>query len=271
MTMRILCVSLLMLTLVRAEEAGLKGPGLEIGLVSECRSIAPGTPFTVGLHLEHFPGFHTYWRNPGMVGMETSLKWTLPEGFAASNIQWPYPGKTFMAEYPCHGYERDVTLLVTMTPPEKITTDTVTLSAEAAWMCCSVGCFPGFDQFTLILPVTEQAETDPKGKALIEKARKELPRRDHAITATLLSEVDAPVIRISFARSDDWPEDRDCYFFSNDRQISSDHPQKFQSKTDGTLLLEIPRSEFSPEGKRAIPGVLKIGSRAFALTATPKK
>lgn len=254
---------------LQAEDPGLKGPGLEVKLISENSHITAGEPFVVGLHLEHFPGFHTYWRNPGVVGMETSLKWDLPEGFSASGIRWPYPENTFMGQYPCHGYERDVTLLVTITPPEKIPDDSVTLSAEAAWMCCAVGCFPGFETLSLTLPVSDSSRPNPDHKKLIQKAIAELPSTDHSITANLVSQVDAPTIRIIFRNKEKWEEGA-YYFFSSDRQISSDQPQEFVNRDDGSLLLEIPRSEFSPKGKITIPGVLKIGSEVYALEAKPR-
>jgi thiol:disulfide interchange protein DsbD len=260
----------LLLGVVRADDSGLKGPGLEIELIAEDRAIAPGHPFVVGLHLRHFPGFHTYWKNPGVVGMETSLDWNLPEGFSASPIQWPFPEKSFMGEYPCHGYEREVTLLVTITPPETITDDSVTLSAEAAWMCCAVGCFPGFETFTLTLPVSDEPIADPAYQKLFRQARKELPLTDPSLTATLVSKVDSPVIEMKFRREREWMGDEPLYFFSSDRQISSDQPQNFIPQDDGSLLLKIPRSDFSPEKKRTVPGVLKIGPKAYVLEAKPK-
>ena len=267
--MRAIFLFLLLSGFLRAEDPGLTGPGLEISLIAEIASITPGMPLTVGLHLDHFPGFHTYWRNPGMVGMETSLDWKLPPGFTASEIRWPAPENTFMNQYPCHGYERDVTLLVTITPPKAIATKEVTLSAETGWMCCAKGCFPGFETFSLTLPVRDQPVTAPDHQALIAKAQKELPATDHAITATLLSAVDAPIIKILFTSPRPLPRD-DLYFFSNDRQISSEHAQKFQPQDEGSLLLTVPRSEFSPEKKTTIPGVLRVGQKSYALTVTPK-
>lgn len=260
----------LVISLVHAEDPGLKGPGLEIGLIAESASITPGRPLTVGVHLKHFPGFHTYWQNPGMVGMETSLDWKLPDGFTASEIRWPAPENTFMGQYPCHGYERDVTLLVTITPPEKISGDSVTLATEAGWMCCAKGCFPGFRTLSLTLPVRDQPVPAPAHQTLIQKALKELPTKDHDISATLLSKVDAPVITIHFKSKSPLPQ-KDLYFFSKDRQISSDQTQKFEPQPDGSLFLTIPRSEFSPEGKTIIPGVLRAGKLCYDVTASPAK
>lgn len=254
---------------VRAEkDPQLTGPGLEIGLISGSTGVSPGKPLTLGLHIHHLPGFHTYWKNPGIVGMATSLEWSLPEGFTASKIRWPYPENTFMAEYPCHGYERDVTLMVTITPPAQITAKNVTFKAEAAWMCCAKGCFPGFETLELTLPVTTAPKPVPTAKALLAKAIKELPSKKHGVKAILHSKTDAETITLNFQGDLKSPLGKP-YFFSSDGQISSDQKQKFVEEKDGTFTLKIARSEFSPEGKASVPGVLKVGDRYLEIEASP--
>ncbi len=267
--MRALLIFAILFASLRADDPQLKGPGLSIDLISENRSVTPGQAFTVGLHIHHFEGFHTYWKNPGIVGVETSIEWSLPEGFQASEISWPYPEKSFMAEYPCHGYERDVTLLVTITPPKKIDATSVKLSAKTAWMCCAKGCFPGFKTFELTLPVKNEAIEDPTAKAHIQKARAELPKASEKIKATLLSAPDAEIIKVLFSGIEKCPPS-ELYFFSSERQISSDKKQEFSFQKDGSLLLSVPRSEFSPEGETTLPGVLKIAEQHYAITSTPK-
>lgn len=252
-----------------AKDSQLEGPGLSISLISENRSITAGQPFTVGLHIHHHPGFHTYWKNPGMVGMETAIEWILPEGFKASEIKWPYPENTFMAEYPCHGYERDVTLLTVITPPSEIKETKVTLKAKSMWMCCAKGCFPGYETFSMTLPVTDKPVPDSISRAHIARATSELPLTKHQLRAELVSKIDAPVIKILFKREKPLPT-KDLYFFSNDRQISSDKPQKFELQKDGSLLLTVPRSEFSPEGSESIEGVLRIEGKHLAIKAAPR-
>src|SRR5208337_1646491 len=59
-------------------------------LVAANASIRPGTPFTVALRLVHQPHWHTYWVNPG-TGLPTTLRWALPPGWKAGDIQWPAP------------------------------------------------------------------------------------------------------------------------------------------------------------------------------------
>ena len=52
-----------------------------VELVSESASVAPGKPLTLALRMTPQPNWHTYWKNPGDSGMETTVTWDLPEGF----------------------------------------------------------------------------------------------------------------------------------------------------------------------------------------------
>ena len=61
------------------------------------------------------PGWHTYWKNPGDAGIATQIKWQLPPGITAGEIQWPLPEKLPPAEVTTYGYEDEVMLLVPLT------------------------------------------------------------------------------------------------------------------------------------------------------------
>lgn len=244
------------LSICSAYDAQLDGPGLDVSLISQTRSITPGTPLTIGFHIHHHAGFHTYWKSPGMVGVPTSLEWSLPKGFTASEISWPYPEQTFMAEYPCHGYERDVTLLVTITPPKQIQTETVSFKVDANWMCCARGCFPNFQSFEITLPVTDKPIPDPHATALIRAASIEVPKVDTSLKAAVIGH-DPIELKIFPAQK---LKSSEIYFFSSDGQISSDQPQRISRGIDGSLILTMQRSEFSPKNSTSLPGILKLGS-----------
>jgi len=237
--------------------------GLSAKLIATTKNIVPGKPLQLGLHIKHDKGFHTYWKNPGMVGLATDLKWKLPEGFTASKISWPYPERTHMAEYPCHGYERDVTLLFTIFPSKEITQKELTLTAAAQWMCCSNECYPGFQDLSITLPVSSAPIPDEQNTALIENAKKEIPPFTKHWQIELISKADASPIKLRLkANSKTGP----TYLYSKDGQISSDQKQVFTQESQGVWLLTIARSEYSPEEKKALPLVLQAGDRYHSIT-----
>lgn len=85
--------------------------GVELALISEVSAIAPGKALRVGLLVKHQEGYHIYWKNPGIVGIATQLEWTLPEGFVAGPIEWPFPERVDMAGHPARGFYREVLLM----------------------------------------------------------------------------------------------------------------------------------------------------------------
>jgi DsbC/DsbD-like thiol-disulfide interchange protein len=248
-----LLTSLIFSLLLASAGAETKPPkGVDATLVSENRSIAAGKKFTVALKLHHHEKFHTYWMNPGVAGVPTKIVWQLPEGFSAGPIQWPYPEKSMMAIYPVHGYERDVMLLVDITPPAEISSTKVTLQATASWMACADGCFPGKISLGLDLPVAAEPSVDET----FSKARQEIPQPLGNWDARLVSAEDAPEIR--FHLKPDKPGSLlpdDVYFFSSDGQVSSDQPQHIEKKEDGYEII-LKRAEFGPKGRTNLVGVL---------------
>ncbi len=117
-------------------------PKVQAQLISEQRSIAPETPFWVGMRMQIQPGWHTYWKNPGDSGAPTRLQWDLPEGFSAGEIQWPYPHRLPVGPLVNYGYEDQTLLLVEITPPPDPPQESVTLSARADWLVCQQECIP---------------------------------------------------------------------------------------------------------------------------------
>ena len=79
-------------------------------LVSDADAVVPGRTLTVGLHIRHRAGWHTYWKNPGTVGLATKIEWQLPAGCRAGELIWPQPQCTKMGVYTVWGYEGDVVL-----------------------------------------------------------------------------------------------------------------------------------------------------------------
>ena len=226
--------------------------GVDLNLVSDVEKITPGKPFIVGFHLQHHEDFHSYWKSPGIVGVPTSLDWKLPKGFRAGEIQWPFPERSLMAGHPCHAYKRDITLLVTITPPPILPEGKITLSAEAQWMACAQTCHPGFETFHISFP-----HVPANGPELIQKAKKEIPKPDPDLAISLESDSDDKAVSILIAPQDQ----KKAYFFSTDGQVSSDHPQVVTIEADGALRLRMTRSEISPKKCKSLPGVLQLGNR----------
>ena len=128
-------------------------------LVGDTTSIVPGKPFTVGLLLRMQPGWHTYWKFAGDAGLPTEIKWKLPTGWTAGEIQWPIPLKTNdPGDIQTYGYQDEVLLLQRITPPANIGEGQVKLSADTTWLVCEKICIPGNASLDLELPMSQTSE-----------------------------------------------------------------------------------------------------------------
>ncbi len=237
-----------------------RGQGLTVQPVNEVAAVRPGQPFYVGLFLHHDQHCHTYWQSPGLAGVPTNMAWTLPEGWTAGEIEWPAPDKVKMAQIDTHGFERDVLLMVKITPPAKTEGKTVTLKTKANWMCCGTTCNPGFHDFTFTLPVTagKEPEWNAKWHKVFEKERANFPV---AAAGWKLSAVrkDQKIVLTGEAVEKDAPVPDKAVFFSTDNFICSNLPQTW-TKTANGFEAELGVSEFPPKDQSVLRGIITGGN-----------
>ena len=101
-----------------------------------------GDTVLVGVQLKMEPGWHTYWKNPGEAGQATEVKWTLPPGVTAGEIQWPLPHKIPPADVVTYGYEDEVVLLVPLKLASNLPAGPLNLAAKVSWLECKESCIP---------------------------------------------------------------------------------------------------------------------------------
>lgn len=101
-----------------------------------------GDTVLAGVQLKMEPGWHTYWKNPGEAGQATEIKWTLPPGVTAGEIQWPLPHRIPPADVVTYGYEDEVVLLVPLKLDATFPAGPVTLKARVSWLECKESCIP---------------------------------------------------------------------------------------------------------------------------------
>lgn len=232
------------------------GP-IKIALVSDSKAVVPGETFTVAIHQELKPGYHTYWRNPGTIGLPTGIEWDLPDGFKAGEIQWPIPQMTKMAAYHVWGYEKEALLLVDITAPKTLSSGgSVTIKGKATWMCCGKQCHPGFEDLSLTLPVGAMPKLDTMWKKPFELVRRQQPRASDAWKITCKATGDSYTLSLSAKKGAiQTVKPGGIRFFDYDRQISSDKPQ--QLKREGrSYVLKLQQEEHSGEQLKRLRGVL---------------
>lgn len=223
--------------------------GLKIKLVAESTAIVPGQSFRAGLFIQHDPGWHTYWRQPGIVGVPTSIQWKLPPGFKAGPLEYPEPEATKMFQIKAQGYERDVLLQTQLEAPADLKPGSqITLRGKAAWMCCGNTCHPGTMELTLTLPVATTSGPDPRWQPVFAQERSRYARPSDAWTATAEEKDMNVTLTLRPAseqarRLDPAQKSPRVIFFTEDGWINSDEPQTVTLNEDGSLTIQLIRAE----------------------------
>ena len=233
---------------------------VKASLVAADATVQPGKPITVALRFLHDPHWHTYWLNPG-TGLPTSLAWKLPAGWTASDIQWPAPlvlrDKT--GNIVGNGYENELFLPVTLTPPADLKPGTqVDLKAGAEWLMCDEVCIPGNSDLTLALPVA--AETPAPDAKWGEKIRATLartPRADPAWKVTAARRDAAITLTIASAGGNAPSHvPTGLHVFSADNLVAYDLPQTVTPDGRGGFVLALKADPAAPAGARKLVGIV---------------
>jgi thiol:disulfide interchange protein len=114
-----------------------------VQLLLSADTAKPGDTIWAGVDMKMDAGWHTYWKNPGDSGIATTIKWDLPPGVTAGEIQWPLPEKLPPAEVTTYGYTNEVMLLVPLTLATNLPPGPLVLNADVAWLECMESCVPG--------------------------------------------------------------------------------------------------------------------------------
>ncbi len=234
-------------------------PLLTASLVPETAVIAPATPFTLLVVLNHAPEAYSYWSNPGGPGAGTTVNWTLPGGFAVEGPEWPAPqlyrngGMTFYI------YKNRTALVYTITPPADAVPGTpVALRAEInAQACTRRTCTPLRLQAETRLAIgAEPANPD----RAVAAARAAIPSEPEGWRFEAANDGGELVITL-FPGDGANPEPGDVYFFdSNPRPfVDSQQPQSLE-KGDGVWRLRLARLPGPARAGENLRGVIQAGN-----------
>jgi len=226
---------LLALSLTAPGEASAAGGNVEATLLSERTAVAPGIPFHVGIRMKIRRGWHIYWKNPGDSGLPPKIDWVeLPEGFAAGPIEFPLPHRSAENDLMTYGYDRDVILLVTITPPRVIKADSVTIGGLLQWLECKDICVPGNAMLRIALPVSSAPVASGSGVVAIAGALSQLPQDPAGWS--LRAEAGRRAIALDFAPPKGITP-REAYLFV-DEPLVTEHatPQRLERMKNGYRL-----------------------------------
>ena len=141
-------------------------------LLSAEEGIAPGAgTVSAGLDVDLKPGWKTYWRSPGEVGLPPEIDWSGSDNVASVEILYPVPERFEAFGIQNFGYHDRVLfpVRVTLSEPGK----PARLQAEAQLLVCSDICVPETASLSLDLPMA--GGVDGEAAAMLADAIARVP------------------------------------------------------------------------------------------------
>ncbi|HVU08481.1 MAG TPA: protein-disulfide reductase DsbD domain-containing protein [Verrucomicrobiae bacterium] len=243
-------------------------------LILSADTTKPGDTIWAGVDLKMEPDWHTYWKNPGDAGMATSIKWQLPPGISAGEIQWPLPEKLPPLEVTTYGYENETVLLVPLTISTNLSASELNLKANVSWLECKDVCIPAEQDVEAKLTIGSETKNSADA-ATIDSWKEKLPTNptNFLLAAWWWQSISNSDTR-AFILQAHLPKPNGADFFpdSNDNfEIQPETKFTFDEYSDSIILYKSIK-KFSGDWPTQISGVLVVekgNSRSGYQITTP--
>lgn len=234
-------------------------------LIAERDGVEAGRPLRLGLFFHLAPGWHIYWKNPGAAGAPPTLALSLPEGWQAGPLAWPVPVRITEGPVTVFGYEGDVLLPFTLTPPARLPPGPppVEVKAHVSWLVCAKLCVP--EEADLRLSLTPGAGRATDAAPLFAAADTSLPKPfpGHAVADAeghlyLEPSADDPLFHA-----------RKAYFFPERADLITPAPSGIRliRQGRGFILPLTPAAHYAPGGLAGVVVFDRDPRRGFYLQA----
>ncbi|WP_242416642.1 protein-disulfide reductase DsbD family protein [Sphingomonas panni] len=235
---------------------------VQMRIVAESDTPAAGSRVALALVSVPDAGWHGYWKNPGAVGTQPRLDWTLPTGARVGPLRYPVPERLSVAGIINYVYERPWTILTDLELPTGLAKGSaVPVRLAIDYLVCTREiCVPEKAQLATTLTIGDGTITSQR-RVEFDGWRRALPR---PLGSPALFQAGEPMrLRVPFPASQ---AIGDAYFFpETENAVDYDAPQVVRRDGDALVI------ETKASGKPTlIEGVLATGrGQGFAIRATP--
>ncbi len=226
-------------------------------LISEVKTVQPGASFWVALRLQMNDGWHTYWRNPGDAGLETTIKWSLPEDFSAGEINWPHPSRISEPPLMAYGYHDTIYLLSEISIKQNVKTGQVVfLKASVNWLECADVCIPGNANLKVRLEIKDAPmEINERYTETFAEARARLPIPSEGWNLQAAVDENRLVIQ---AVAPEWLKHNlgEIQFFPYKASFINNVAEQKVTKQDNQFQMDVELAKMDPQIPDTVKGVL---------------
>ncbi|MDB4537675.1 protein-disulfide reductase DsbD family protein [Akkermansiaceae bacterium] len=224
------------------------GNSSTVKAVSEVSAIAPGETFQVALQIKHPAHWHSYFVNPGTMGLSMKTTWDLPEGFSASETLFPIPSaiefKSGELDAVMYGYEDEVVFYYNLTAPKDLAPGTeIAIKGKAGWQICDEsGCVQ--EDGDISLTIKSAATTVPDAFKAAVFNNPPLSKPADGWSFDVIEE--EGTFTLTATAPDGVSPKKPIYFFSTDQQVDSQSLQ--DAEIEGQVITAYFDRNFGNEG-----------------------
>ena len=262
--MRALILALLLpFAAIAASGPAVEGPTATFRLLSAEDGVAPdaGT-VSAGVEVSLKPGWKTYWRSPGEVGLPPEIDWSGSENVRKAELLFPAPERFEAFDIQNYGYSDRVLFPVRVTLREA--GRPARLRAEANLLVCADVCVP--ETATLILDLPAGSGVDPDAAAELAAAVARIPGDAAAVGVTPVgASLDESALTIALRSETPL---RAPELFPEAGLTAFGRPELVHSDGGRTLWARVPVTSRAIDGEAPLSLTVVDGERAFSLPLT---
>ncbi len=254
---------------VRAASSSADLPHVRVELLlPEHKLEASGVHNEAGLYFKLEPGWHVYWKNAGDSGEPPHVKWTLPAGVTASELEFPAPKRLPLGPLMDFGYEDEVVFPYSITASRSAAPGPADLHAKLDWLVCREVCIPEKTELDLSRTVANQ------GSGVTAQDQLQLIRRFEALLPKPAPASFKPVFQAAGAgfrlAVTTGQRETSVAFFPADQDLVDNPSPQTVTPTDKGFVIDLKKDENLTAPPDQLRGVLELsGGRVFEIAATP--
>lgn len=231
-------------------------PKVAVRILPEFDAVKPGQTIAMAVEQTIEDHWHVYWKNPGDSGEATRIRWVLPDGVTAGDIQWPIPERIAFGPLLNFGYNKRATYLVDLTIPSDYKASSISGTADIELLVCNEICIPETKEIKFDIPVTT-TDANPTDANFFANARAKIPETvawqglvEEANNALMLSfKADPEVLPLLSAA-------KSVEFYPEEWGIIQNPAPQIAKIENGQITLTIPRDTRPLTEIKEIKGVL---------------
>jgi thiol:disulfide interchange protein len=243
---------------------------LYVQIVAPENEYYPGGPNKIGIYFKLEPGWHVYWKNAGDSGEPPSVRWTLPEGVSAAELQFPAPKRLPLGPLMDFGYENEVLFPTKLTVAPTVSAGDARFAGKISWLVCREVCIPGKAELETTRHIFPKAPSTtvsvPIEAGTWDRLKGTLPKTSPAdwkavFTTTATGYKLAVLTGQTETEAQFFPAEQDV--------IDNPAPQTVTPLSNG-VALELKKDANATSVAAKLTGVIELsGGRAYEIAAVP--